>query len=158
MTRALAALLILLATGVALATPVPVVVIGGGPKELLARLDEGEELTYSYRQSIYDVTVWEEFVRAGDRIDLLRVRSRDIRAVEYFRWDGDIVQDGQGIWTEQAPPSEHEALVIRLTALGQQRMTTPRWTIDLLGELGETVVTLRVERRPRASVLFGGAL
>jgi hypothetical protein len=133
-----------------------VVTIGDGSKEVFARLDEGEALTYSYRQSIYDVPVYEEFVRAGDRIDLLRVRSPDIRSVEYFRWDGDMVQDAQGLWTEEAPPSEHEELVIRLTPLGQQRMTTPRWTMDLLAEFGETVVTLRVAREPRALVLLRG--
>ena len=154
---ALAAILILLATGVAMATPVPVVTIGDGSKEVFARLDEGEALTYSYRQSIYDVPVYEEFVRAGDRIDLLRVRSPDIRSVEYFRWDGDIVQDAQGLWTEEAPPSEHEELVVRLTRLGQQRVTTSRWTIDLLAEFGDRLVTLRVERRPRALVLVRGA-
>lgn len=155
-SRVALAALVVLVTGVALATPVPVVTIGDGSKEVFARLDEGEALTYSYRQSIYDVPVYEEFVRAGDRIDLLRVRSPDIRSVEYFRWDGDMVQDAQGLWTEEAPPSEHEELVIRLTPLGQQRMTTPRWTMDLLAEFGETVVTLRVAREPRALVLLRG--
>jgi hypothetical protein len=147
----------MLLTGVALATPVPVVAIGDGTKELFARLDEGEALTYSYRQSIYDVPVYEDFVRAGDRIQLLRVRSPDIRSVEYFRWDGNIVQDAQGQWTEDAPPSEHAELVIRLTPLGQQRMTTPRWTVDLLGEFGESIVKVQVDRRPRALVLLRGA-
>lgn len=151
-----AALLIVLLTGVALATPVPVVTMGDGARELIARLDDGEALTYSYRQSIYDVPVYEDFVRAGDRIDLLRVRSPDIRSVEYFRWDGDIVQDAQGQWSQKAPPSEHQALAIRLTPLGQQRLTTPRWTVDLLGEFGEAVVTLRVDRRPLATLLLRG--
>jgi hypothetical protein len=153
----LAALLVVILTGVTLATPVPVVAIGDGSKELFARLDDGEALTYSYRQSIYDVPVYQDFMRAGERIDLLRVRSPDIRSVEYFRWDGNIVQDAQGQWTEDAPPSQHAELVIRLTPLGQQRMTTPRWTVDLLAEFGETIVTLRVDRRPRGLVLLRGA-
>jgi hypothetical protein len=154
---ALVALLILFATGVALATPVPVVLVGHSSRSLLGRLDDGEALTYSYRQSIYDVPVYEDFVRAGDRIELRQVRSPDIRSVEYFRWDGDIVQDAQGLWTETAPRSEHEELVIRLTPLGQQRITTPRWTLDLLAEFGDAVVTLRVDRVPRGLVIARGA-
>ena len=151
---ALAALLILLVAGVALATPVPVVSLSGGTGEILAALDDGEPLTYSYRQSIYDVPVLEEFVRAGDRIKLLRVRSPDIRSVEYFRWDGNIVQDEKQMWTQDAPPNEHQQLVIRVTPLGQQRLTTPRWTVDLLDRFGGVVVTLRVDRRARALTLF----
>lgn len=135
-------------TGVALAAPVPVLAISGGGAEVVGRLDEGEALTYSYRQSIYDVPVYEEFVRAGDRIDLLRVRSPDIRSIEYFRWDGDIVRDARGNWTESAPPSEHAKLVIRVTPLGQQRVWSEHWSVDLLERFGESVVTVRVERRP----------
>src|SRR5437867_1053287 len=111
-----------LVTGVALATPVPVLATGDGGREVLTPLDEGEPLTYSYRQSIYDVLVYEEFVRHGDAIDLLRVRSPDIRSIEYFRWDGDIVQGSDGMWAEEAPPSEHAELVIRIAPLGQQQI------------------------------------
>ena len=153
---ALAALLIVLLTGVALATPVPVVSLSDGAGEMLAVLDEGEPLTYSYRQSIYDVPVLEEFVRAGDHIKLLRVRSPDIRSVEYFRWDGNIVQDEKQMWTQDAPLNEHRDLVIRVTLLGQQRMSTPRWTLDLFDRFGGAIVTLRVDRRPRGLVLVRG--
>ena len=144
----LIAIAIVLVTGVALAAPVPVLAISGGGREVVGRLDEGEGLTYSYRQSIYDVPVYEEFVRAGDRVDLLRVRSPDIRSIEYFRWDGDIVQDGHGSWTEKAPPSEHAKLVIRVTPLGQQRVWSKHWSVDLLERFGESVVMVRVGRRP----------
>ena len=137
-------------TGVALATPVPVLAMGDGTHEFVASLEEGEALTYSYRQSIYDVPVYEEFVRRGDVIDLLRVRSPDIRSIEYFHWDGDPTKEADGLWAEDAPPSEHDELVIRIAPLGQQRMTTARWSYDLLPMFGETVVTVRVARRPFA--------
>jgi hypothetical protein len=151
-SRALLALgvAIVVVTGVALATPVPVLAVTDGQREITAPLDEGEALTYSYRQSIYDVEVYEEFVRRGDVIEMLRVRSPDIRSIEYFRWDGDIKQGDDGIWAEDAPPSEHSELVIRIAPLGRQRISTARWAIDLLPRFGETVVTVRITRRPVA--------
>src|SRR5438132_2805970 len=96
--------IVLMLTGVALAAPVPVLAMGDGAHEVVADLSEGEALTYSYRQSIYDVPVYEEFVRHGDAIDLLRVRSPDIRSLEYFGWDGDIAQEPDGLYVEGAPP------------------------------------------------------
>jgi hypothetical protein len=145
---------IVIVTGVALAAPVPVLSVSDGRNEVLGELDEGEPLTYSYRQSIYDVPVYEEFVRRGDVLDLLRVRSPDIRSIEYFRWEGDIVKGTDGLWVEDAPPSEHAELVIRIAPLGQQRMTAQRWSFDLLPLFGETVLTVRVQRRPYAQSLL----
>jgi len=137
---------IVIVTGVAIATPVPVLSMTDGRHLVVAPLDAGDALTYSYRQSIYDVPVYEEFERRQDVLELLRVRSPDIRSVEYFRWDGDIVQGSDGLWVEDAPPSEHAELVIRIAPLGQQRIATARWAYDLLPRFGETVVTVRVER------------
>jgi hypothetical protein len=138
--------LVLLTTGVALAAPVPVLSMTADRNIVVAPLDDGDALTYSYRQSIYEVPVYEEFVRRGDVLELLRVRSSDIRSLEYFRWDGNIVQGADGLWAEDAPPSEHAELVIRIAPLGQQRIATARWAYDLLPRFGETVVTVRVER------------
>ena len=140
----------LIATGAAFAIPVPVLALSDGSHEVLANLGEGEPLTYSYRQSIYDVAVYEEFVRHGDAIDLLRVRSPDRRSLEYFGWDGEIEQEPDGLYVEDAPPSEHAELVIRIAPLGAQRVTSPRWSYGLLPLFGETVVTIRVARRPFA--------
>jgi len=140
--------IVLITTGAALAAPVPVLAMGDGSKEIVVPLDEGEALTYSYRQSIYDAPVYEEFVRHGDAIDLLRVRSPDIRSIEYFHWDEDPTQDPDGLWAADAPPSEHQELVLRIAPLGQQRMTTAHWSYALLPMFGETVVTIRVARRP----------
>ena len=155
--RAKAALIavaaIVIVTGVAVATPVPVLAVSDGTRELIASLDDGESLTYSYRQSIYDVPVYEEFVRHGDVIDLMRVRSPDIRSIEYFHWDEDPQQAADGLWQADAPPSEHAELVVRIAPLGQQRLTTARWSYTLLPIFGETVVTIRVARRPLALTL-----
>ena len=135
----------MIAAGVVLAAPVPVLSMTSGKRSVVAPLDSGDSLTYSYRQSIYDVPVYEEFVRRDYSLDLLRVRSPDIRSLEYFGWDGDIVQGSDGLWMEDAPPSEHAELVIRIAPLGQQRIATARWAYDLLPQFGETVVTVRVE-------------
>jgi hypothetical protein len=150
MRRGLIALLgaLILVTGVALATPVPVLTVSDGTAECVGPLDDGEAMRYSYRQSIYDVAVWEEFERDGDRIELQRVRSKDIRSIEYFRWDDPIVQEPDGWWASAAPPSDSSELVIRIAPLGQQRITTARWTCDMLPRFGETVVRVRADRRP----------
>ncbi len=157
MRRGLIALLgaLLLLTGVALATPVPVLTVSDGSHEFIGPLDDGEAMRYSYRQSIYDVAVWEEFERDGDRVELLRVRSKDIRSIEYFRWDEPIVQQDDGWWMSDAPPSDITELVIRIAPLGQQRIATARWSCDLLARFGETVVRVRADRRPVAQVLLG---
>jgi len=145
---------LVVATGAASAFPVPVLAISDGTREIVAPLEYGEALTYSYRQSIYDVPVYEEFVRQGDAIDLLRVRSPDIRSIEYFRWDGDIAQSSDGLWAEDAPRSAHSELVLRIAPLGQQRIATSRWSYALLPIFGETVVTVRVARRAFAQSLL----
>ena len=143
-----------LVTGVALATPVPVLTASNGSAECMGPLDDGEAMRYSYRQSIYDVPVWEEFKRDGDRLELLRVRSQDVRSIEYFRWDDPIVQESDGWWVSAAPPGDSRELVIRIAPLGQQRITTARWSCDLLARFGETVVTLRADRRPLGLTLL----
>ena len=145
-------------TGVAFATPVRVLAFSDGTREILAPLDDREAVTYSYRQSIYDVPVYEDFVRHGDAIDLQRVRSPDIRSVEYFHWeDGRIVRGADGLWYEDAPPpTAHDELVLRIASAGQQRWTSARWTLELLPYFGEAVVTVRVQERPRLLTLVEG--
>jgi hypothetical protein len=156
MRRGLIALLgaLTLVTGVALATPVPVLTVSNGTAECMGPLDDGEAMRYSYRQSIYDAPVWEEFKRDGDRLELLRVRSEDIRSIEYFRWDDPIVQESDGWWASAAPPGDSKELVIRIAPLGQQRITAARWTCDMLARFGENVVTVRAGQRPLALTLL----
>ena len=152
---ALGVLLVVTVTGVALATPVGVLAMSGGRHEVVARLVDGDPLVYTYRQSIYGVPVREEFVRTRDAIALLRVRSSDIRSVEYFRWDGDIVRDDEGLWTEPAPANTHRELLIAVTGDGEQRIASASWSVDLLSAFGERTVSVRVEQRPLALVLVG---
>jgi hypothetical protein len=153
--RGLIALLgALVVTGVAFATPVPVLTVSGGGAEFVGWLDDGEAMRYSYRQSIYDAMVWEEFKREADQLELLRVRSDDIRSIEYFRWDEPIVEEPDGWWASTAPPGDGGELVIRIAPLGQQRISTARWNCDMLARFGETVVTVRADRRPLALTLL----
>ena len=78
MRRALLALaaIALLGTGVVLlTTSVPVLTVSGGTNGFIAYTPDSDKVVYSYRQSIYHVTVCEEFERAGDRLRLMRVRA-----------------------------------------------------------------------------------
>ncbi|PYP30237.1 MAG: hypothetical protein DMD49_11015, partial [Gemmatimonadetes bacterium] len=120
--------------------------------------DRGDALQYSYRQSIYQVTVFEELAREGTGLRIQRVRSSDIRSVEYFGWNGEPTQS-HGLWTEASPRTvavEGE-LVIRITPAGEQALSTSRWRVVLKPRFGETVVRVRAEDRPWIEVLLEGA-
>lgn len=143
---------IVVLTGVALATPVAVLRVDPGAR--LFGLADGERYEYSYQQSIYQVPVIEEHVRAGDELAIVRVRSRDLRAVEYFRWDGRIRREGDE-FVEDAPPNHVPALVIRVTAEGAQRLRGPSFDLSLRAELGETVVTVTPVHVPRLLAILG---
>ena len=149
---------ILTAAGVALATPVSVLTVSDGATEFVGTLDRDEALSYSYRQSIYQVTVFEELAREGTGLRIQRVRSSDIRSVEYFGWNGEPTQS-EGLWTEASPQTvavEGE-LVIRVTPAGEQTLSTSRWRVVLKPRFGETVVRVRAEDRPWIEVLLEGA-
>lgn len=145
---------LVLVTGVAMVTPVSVLTLSDDRREIAVPLDDGEALEYSYEQSVYLARVYEEFERTGDRLELLRVRSTDIRAVEYSRWDGEIRQDGDGLFTQDAPPSELGDLVIRITPGRGQTMRTARWTRGLESIFGDGVVRVRAERRSFLAALL----
>ena len=150
MRRALLALAVvaILGTGVVgLTTSVPVLSVSGGKNTFIGYLRDGEQLGYSYRQSIYQVTVWEEFERAGDKLRLMRVRAEDIRAIEYFRWDSPIREEGM-YFVADAPPTALEELVIRVSPGAQQRMRSGGWSIFLEERFGDSVITVRLERPP----------
>lgn len=158
MRRALLALAAaaILWTGVAgLATSVPVLSVTGGKNGFIGSLSDGEQFVYSYRQSIYNTTVWEEFVREGARLHLLRVRAEDIRAVEYFRWDSPIRQENTS-FVADAPPTEREELVIRVSPGAQQRFRSAGWSFFLEERFGETVVSVKLERPPMLVALARG--
>jgi hypothetical protein len=136
--------------GVALATPVPVLTVTDGRREFVGALAPGEPLLYSYRQSIYQVTVYEDLDRTSDGVRIQRARSADIRSIEYFGWRGEPAQGLDGLWMEEAPASiaPEPELVIRITPAGEQRFATSGWSLALRGTFGETVVRVRAEDRP----------
>ena len=145
-------LAVVVLTGVALATPVAVLRIDPGGR--LYALADGERYEYSYQQSIYQVAVIEEHVRSGDALRIVRVRSRDLRAVEYFRWDGQIRHEGDE-FVQDAPPNHVAALTIRVTTEGRQRLRGAGFDLVLRTELGETVVTVTPGYAPRLLALLG---
>ena len=149
MRRALLALAIvaLIGTGVGLTTSVPVLSVSGGRNGFIGSLSDGEQFVYSYRQSIYNAAVWEEFVRDGDRLQLLRVGAEDIRAVEYFRWDSPIRQQNE-YFVSEAPPTEVAELVIRVAPGAQQRFRSGGWSIFLEERFGDGVISVKLERPP----------
>ena len=143
---------LLVSTGVALATPVAVLRVD--PGGLLYALDDGAHYEYSYQQSIYQVPVIEEHVRVGDTLRIVRVRSRDLRAVEYFRWDGEIRRDGDE-FVQDAPPNHVAALTIRVTADGAQRLRGAGFDVSLRAQFGEFVVTVTPVYVPRFLAIVG---
>jgi hypothetical protein len=139
-------------TGVALATPVAVLRLDPGGR--LYALADGERYEYSYQQSIYLVPVIEEHVREGDTLRIVRVRSRDLRAVEYFRWDGQIRREGDE-FVQDAPPKGVSSLSIRVTTEGAQRLRGAGFDISLRAEFGESVVSVTPASAPRLLALLG---
>jgi len=149
---------IVTAAGVALATPVSVLTVSDGVTEFVGSLTRGESLQYSYRQSIYQVIVFEELAREENGLRIQRVRSSDIRSVEYFGWKGEPAR-ADGLWTEESPRTvaADSELVIRITPAGEQALSTSRWRVDLRPRFGETVVRVRAEDRPWVVALIEGA-
>jgi hypothetical protein len=151
--RAIAlAVAVVVLTGVALATPVAVLRIDPGGR--VYQVADGGRYEYSYQQSIYLVPVVEEHVREGDTLRIARVRSRDLRAVEYFRWDGQIRREGDE-FVQDAPPNRVSSLSIRVTTEGTQRLRGAGFDIFLRAEFGEIVVTLTPAHAPRLLALIG---
>jgi hypothetical protein len=144
--------------GVALAIPVPVVTVTDGATEIVRPLERSESLGYSYRQSIYQVTVFEELARVGNDLRIERVRSSDIRSVEYFGWRGEPAQ-ADGLWSEDSPKSvaADSELVIRITPAGEQALSTSRWRLVLKPAFGETVIRVQAQDRPWLIAVIEGA-
>ena len=141
-------------TGVALATPVAVLRIDRGGDDL--PLGAGGRYEYVYRQSIYLVLVIEEHEFTGDAIRIVRVRSVDRRAVEYFRWGDDIRREGDE-FVQDAPPNRTSALAIRITREGAQHLRFGDRDIDLRARFGEQLITVTGATTARALVLLPGS-
>ncbi|HET8569803.1 MAG TPA: hypothetical protein VFM93_12565 [Candidatus Limnocylindria bacterium] len=150
-TRALAGLVLLATslTGAALAAPVGVLEITDGATRCGGPLADGGALEYAYTQSIYLAPVTEELERRGARLVVRRVRSTDPRAVEYFRWEGQVRREDGG-FVQDAPSVEVERLVIRISPEYGQRIATADWSCDLKARFGGAVVTATPVHRPAA--------
>lgn len=149
------AIVIVVLTGVAFATPVDVLRLD--PGGYVVPLASGERYEYSYEQSIYQVPVIEEHIRTADTLGIERVRSTDLRAVEYFRWDGKIRRAGAEL-VQDAPPNHVGALTIRITHEGTQRLRGARFDIMLRERFGENVVTVTPVHVPALFALIGHAI
>jgi hypothetical protein len=145
------AIVVVTLTGVAFATPVAVLRLD--PGGFVVPLADGGRYEYSYEQSIYQVPVVEEHVRVADTLGVVRVRSTDLRAVEYFRWDGRIRRAGDD-FVQDAPPNHAAALIIRITALGTQRLRGAGFDVPLRDRWGENVVTVTPESVPALFALL----
>lgn len=153
-TAAVAALVLGLVTltGAASAAPVPVLVTTDGRTECTGPLADGGTFLYRYTQSIYRAPVTEELQRRGDRIRMLRARSTDIRAVEYFGWGGDVGRDAAG-YVQDAPLYETDRLEIRISPEYGQRIDGDGWSCDLPARFGDAIVTVAPTVRPAMGVL-----
>jgi len=138
-----------IATGAALAAPVGVLEVTDGRATEIRALDDGDSISYSYIQSVYNVLVVEEHERDGGLLRMDRVRSSDIKAVEYFRWTTPIRQVGDEFVAE-APTYEVPEFTLRITAPNAQTLRSGSWSLDLPARFGETVVTVRPLWLPRA--------
>lgn len=154
--RSRAPLLVLLfglqLTGAALAAPVAYLEITDGRTTCGGPLPTDGRFRYTYIQSIYGVTVEEELERHGPGLSIRSARSGDIRAVEYFRWEGPIREGEQG-FVQEAPPNEVEQLLIRISPEYGQRVGTAAWSCDLPARFGDGVVTVRGSARPSVTAV-----
>lgn len=134
-------------TGAAFAAPVAYLEAGDGRSVCGGPLPADGRFRYTYTQSVYGATVEEELERRGPVLAIRSARSGDVRAVEYFRWEGPIREDERG-FVQEAPSNEVEQLVIRISPEYGQRIGTDGWSCDLPARFGGGVVTVRGSVRP----------
>jgi hypothetical protein len=152
-TRAL--LLTVVGAAVLLTPLVPVLDFTDGQTAVGVVLTDGGRYTYAYVNSIYGAPVEEQHVRTGDQLRITSVRSADIRAVEYFRWDSRIAREGE--WYQQsAPPNASYRLTIRITPPYHQVLSGPGWTVDLAERFGDGIVEVAPTRLSILLVLLRG--
>lgn len=144
----------MLIAGAALAAPAPVLEVRSDRRETALPL-AGPAFAYSYRQSIYDVTVREELRVSDGRIVIDRAVSSDLRALEYFGWPGAPVgTDGLLAWP--APANGADRLVVVVARGGEQRIQAGPRTLALGERFGEDAqVVITAGRRPLALWLWG---
>jgi hypothetical protein len=153
--RALSAVLLAAVAGLAFAPPVPVLTLTDGVVRLIVPVREGETYTYSYVSSIYNAPVEETHLRDGDKLKIASVASPDVRAVEYFRWDGEPRLAGAA-YVQAAPANEGGYLLIRVTPQYNQRLAGAAWTVDLAESFGDGRVRVVPQKMPQAVALLHG--
>jgi hypothetical protein len=141
------ALSLIVTTGAATAAPVRVLQATDGRTECVLPLGEGATFHYSYIQSMYEVPVVEDLDRHDGRIRVLRIRSSDLRAVEYYRWDTPIRREGDR-HVQDAPAYETDRLTIRISPPYAQRIDGGGMTCDLEAMFPGEIVTVRPDVRP----------
>lgn len=143
----------MLIAGAALAAPAPVLEVRSAQRETALPL-AGPAFAYSYRQSIYAVTVREELRVDGDRIAIERAVSSDRRALEYFGWPGaPVSRDGLLAWP--APENAVDRLSLVVARGGEQRIEAGPRTVALGERFGEDArVVVTAGRRPLALWLW----
>jgi hypothetical protein len=109
------------------------------------RLPADGTFTYRYRQSVYETMVEEELRVEAGGIRVVRARSEDRRALEYFRWPGEPYQDGHTL-AQDAPALTSPALEIRVSPGAQQTITADGRTLRLEDTFGATSVVVRPTR------------
>lgn len=146
--RRLALLAIAIVGGAALAAPLPVLELDAGAERRTLALDLAGTFSYEYRQSIYDVPVYEDFRHEPGRLRLLRVRSTNAAALEYFRWDAPVRRLDEQHLVVDAPDVLTPELVIRVARGAEQRIRTrPAYVVYLEG-LPSQVVRVGPSWRP----------
>jgi len=143
------ALGVIVTTGAAAAAPVGVLRATDGRRECVVPLADGTTFHYRYIQSMYEVPVVEDLERVGDRIRILRIRSSELRAIEYYRWDTPIRRDGDR-YVQEAPGYETERLTIRISPPYGQRIDGSGWLCDLEARFPGEIVTVEPAVRPAA--------
>jgi hypothetical protein len=138
--------------GAAAAAPIDLVVATNGQRQCVAPLADGAPFHYRYVQSMYEQPVVEDLVRRGDRIAVLRIRSSELRAVEYYRWDTPIRRDGDA-YVQEAPPYETDRLTIRVSPPYAQRVDGAGWSCDLEALFPGEIVTVAPETRLAVALL-----
>ena len=146
------ALGVIATTGAAAAAPVDVLQATNGTSACVVPLDEGATFTYRYIQSMYEVPVVEDLVRDGDRIRIERIRSAELRAVEYYRWDTPIRRDGDR-FVQEAPPYATDRLTIRVSPPYAQRLDGAGWSCDLQARFPDEIVIVAPQVRPALTLL-----
>ena len=143
--------------GTWLAWPVPAVRLRhstGGQNLACVAARDGAPLQLTYVHSIYGVPASEEFVVRPDALELVRLRSASIPALEYYQRREAIRHSGADYTIEIAPERFTEVPVL-VSALGQRTVHYDgrTWELPRLAADGETV-RLTVERAPRLCTLW----